>query len=276
MQAGDATTLRNGTPRPSTNREEDNMRGRVALVTGASSGIGRAAVAELCRRGARVMAVARREHLLAELAAETGASYFACSLETRDGCEQAVEATRSQLGPVGILVNNAALGEGQDGSVLDLEWDTWRRTLNLDLDVPFLLTKLAAADMISSGWGRIVMVSSTAGQVGGAQMAAYCAAKHGLLGLMRATAVDLARHQVTCNAVLPGWVRTEMSERSAQRESAQTGIPVEQIWAERARSYPAGRTITPAEVAASIAFLASEEASGVNGQALAVSLGGLW
>jgi 3-hydroxybutyrate dehydrogenase len=166
-------------PQPSTNREEDNMRGRVALVTGASSGIGRAVVAELCRRGARVMAVARREHLLAELAGETGASYVACSLETRDGCEQAVEATRSQLGPVEILVNNAALGEGQDGSVLDLDWDTWRRTLNLDLDVPFLLTKLAAAGMTSSGWGRIIMVSSTAGQVGGAQMAAYCAAGHG-------------------------------------------------------------------------------------------------
>jgi NAD(P)-dependent dehydrogenase (short-subunit alcohol dehydrogenase family) len=160
--------------------------------------------------------------------------------------------------------------------VLDLDWDNWRATLNLDLDVPFLLTKLAAADMISSGWGRIIMVSSTAGQVGGAQMAAYCAAKHGLLGLMRATAIDLAPHQVTCNAVLPGWVRTEMSERSAQRESAKTGTPVEQIWAERARSYPADRTITQAEVAAAIAFLASEEASAVNGQALAVSLGGLW
>jgi NAD(P)-dependent dehydrogenase (short-subunit alcohol dehydrogenase family) len=266
----------NGAPQPSANHQEDNMRGRVALVTGASSGIGRATVVELRRRGARVMAVARREHLLAQLASETGAAYVACSLETRDGCEQAIEATRSQLGPVEILVNNAALGTGQDGSVLDLEWDTWRRALNLDLDVPFLLTKLAAADMMSSGWGRIIMVSSTAGQVGGAQMAAYCAAKHGLLGLMRATAVDLAHHQITCNAVLPGWVRTEMSERSAQRESAETGVPVEQIWAERARSYPAGRTITPAEVAAAIAFLASEEASGVNGQALAVALGGLW
>jgi NAD(P)-dependent dehydrogenase (short-subunit alcohol dehydrogenase family) len=252
------------------------MRGRVALVTGASSGIGRATVAELCRRGARVMAVARREHLLAQLADETGASYAACSLETLDGCEQAVEATRSQLGPIEILVNNAAWGTGRDGSVLDLEWDTWRRTLNLGLDVPFLLTKLAAADMISSGWGRIIMVSSTAGQVGGPQMAAYCAAKHGLLGLMRATAVDLARHQVTCNAVLPGWVRTEMSERSAEQESAETGAAVEEIWAERARSYPAGRIVTPAEVAATIAFIASEEASGVNGQAVTVALGGLW
>jgi hypothetical protein len=146
----------------------------VALVTGASSGIGRAAVVELRRRGIRVMAVARREHLLAQLADETGASYVACSLETRDGCEQAVEAARSRLGPIEILVNNAALGAGEDGSVLDVEWDAWRRALNLDLDVPFLLTKLAAADMTRSRWGRIIMVSSTAGQVGGAGMVAYC------------------------------------------------------------------------------------------------------
>jgi NAD(P)-dependent dehydrogenase (short-subunit alcohol dehydrogenase family) len=252
------------------------MAQRVALVTGASSGIGRAAVVELSRRGTQVMAVARREHLLAELADETGCAYVACSLETRDGCELAVEATRSRLGPIGILVNNAALGTGQDGSVLDLDWDSWRRTINFDLDIQFLLTKMAAEDMTRTGWGRIIMVASTAGQAGGAGMAAYCAAKHGLVGLMRATAFDLGGYGVTSNAVLPGWVRTELSERSAGRESARRGVPVDQVWAERGASYPAGRTVTQEEVAAAIAFLASEEASGVNGEAVAVALGGLW
>jgi NAD(P)-dependent dehydrogenase (short-subunit alcohol dehydrogenase family) len=250
--------------------------GPVALVTGASSGIGRAIVVELRRRGARVMATARREHLLARLADETGASYVACSLESQAGCEQVVEATRAELGPIEILVNNAALGTGRDGSVLDLDWADWRQTLNLDLDAPFLLTKLAAADMVRASWGRIVMVSSTAGQVGGPDMAAYCAAKHGLLGLMRATAIDLGGFGITCNAVLPGWVRTEMSERSAERESAERGVPADQVWAERASSYSAGRVVTTEEVAATVAFLAGAAASGVNGQAIAVSLGGLW
>jgi NAD(P)-dependent dehydrogenase (short-subunit alcohol dehydrogenase family) len=249
---------------------------RVALVTGASSGIGRAAAVALRRQGAQVMAVARREHLLAELAGATGCSYLACSVETREGCEQAVEATRARLGPIDILVSNAALGTGQDGSVLDLDWDSWRRTLSFDLDIPFLLTKLAAADMTRAGWGRVIMVASTAGQVGGAGMAAYCAAKHGLLGLMRATACDLGSYGVTCNAVLPGWVRTELSERSAAREAGRRGVPADQVWAERGASYPAGRTVAPDEVAAAIAFLASEEASGVNGEAVTVALGGLW
>lgn len=249
---------------------------RVALVTGASSGIGRATVIELRRRGAQVMATARREHLLAQLADETGASYVACSLQTQDGCEQAIEATRAQFGSIDILVNNAALGTGHDGSVLNLDLADWRQTINLDLDAPFLITKLAAMGMVRSGWGRIIMVSSTAGQVGGPDMAAYCAAKHGLLGLMRATAIDLASYGITCNAVLPGWVRTEMAERSAARESAESGVPVEEIWSQRASTYPAGRVVTPAEVATAIAFLASEQASAVNGQAIAVSHGGLW
>ncbi len=237
--------------------------------------MGRATVVELARRGVQVMAVARRENLLEELSSQTGASYLACSLETREGCEAAVAAAR-QLGPVQILVNNAAVGSAEDGAVTDLTWDSWRRTMNLNLDVPFLLTKLVVPDMVESGWGRIVMVSSTAGQVGGTGMAAYCASKHGLLGLMRATAMDYADRHITCNAVLPGWVRTEMAERSAAARAAERGISVEALWAERSAAYPSGRLVTEEEVASTVAWLASEEASGVNGEAVTVALGSIW
>jgi NAD(P)-dependent dehydrogenase (short-subunit alcohol dehydrogenase family) len=130
--------------------------------------------------------------------------------------------------------------------------------------------------MIDRGYGRIVMVSSTAGEVGGPAMSAYCASKAGLLGLMRSVAYDTARHGVTCNAVLPGWVRTEMADTKARQESAARGLTVEEIWAERAAGYPAERVLTPAEVAEVIVFLASEQASGINGEALTVALGSVW
>jgi NAD(P)-dependent dehydrogenase (short-subunit alcohol dehydrogenase family) len=252
------------------------MSGRIALVTGASSGIGRAAATELARRGLQVMATARREELLKELARQTGASYIACPLETPDGPEKILEETRRRLGPVEVLINNAAIGTADDGSVLETPFTAWRQTMDMNLDVQFRLTQLAARDMVDRGWGRVVMVSSTAGQVGGANMVSYCASKHGLLGLMRAAAMDLARYGVTCNAVLPGWVRTATAERSAGEEALSRGVEVEEVWAEREASYPAGRLITAAEVAHTIAFLASEEASGISGEAITVALGGLW
>jgi NAD(P)-dependent dehydrogenase (short-subunit alcohol dehydrogenase family) len=252
------------------------MSGRVALVTGASSGIGRAAAVELGRRGLRVMATARREELLQELARESGAAFVACSLDAPDAPERIMEETHRRLGPVEVLVNNAATGTGEDGSVLETEFAAWRRTMAVNLDAQFRLTQLAARDMVERGWGRVVMVSSTAGQVGGANMVSYCASKHGLLGLMRAAAMDLACHGITCNAVLPGWVRTATAELSAGTEALSRGMQVEEVWAERAASYPAGRLVTTTEVARAIAFLASEEASGISGEAITVALAGLW
>src|SRR6266516_4101563 len=252
------------------------MSGRVALVTGASSGIGRATAVELARRGLQVMATARREELLEELARETGATYVACALDAPDAPEKIMEETHRRLGPVEVLVNNAAIGTAEDGSVLEAQFGAWRRTMAVNLDATFRLTQLAARDMVERGWGRVVMVSSTAGQVGGANMVSYCASKHGLLGLMRAAAIDFAPHGVTCNAVLPGWVRTATAERSAGTEALSRGVEVEEVWAEREASYPAGRLVTAAEVAHTIAFLASEEASGISGEAITVALGGLW
>jgi NAD(P)-dependent dehydrogenase (short-subunit alcohol dehydrogenase family) len=252
------------------------MQGRVALVTGASSGIGRVVAATLAARGARVMAVARRRDRLEALAAETGVAVEAVSLDSEAGCRQAVDATRARLGPVEILVNNAGVGSARERRVWEEPLDAWRETMAVNLDAPFFLTRLAAADMVAGGWGRIVMVSSTAGTAGDAEMPAYVASKHGVIGLARAAALDLAPHGVTCNAVLPGWVRTEMADRSAAAKAAARGIDPEEVWRERDASYAAGRVPTAQEVAEAIAWLASDAASGVNGETIAVALGNPW
>jgi NAD(P)-dependent dehydrogenase (short-subunit alcohol dehydrogenase family) len=249
---------------------------RVALVTGAGRGIGRATVLALAARGRRVLAVARTEEELADLAREVSVEYLVESVATADGCARIVEETRRRLGPIGVLVNNAGVGSARERAVWEQEPEVWRETMAVNLDAPFHLTRLVAPDMIERRWGRIVMVSSTAGEVGGPSMSAYCASKHGLLGLMRAVAQDVGRYEVTCNAVLPGWVRTEMAERSAEREAGRRGVAADDVWSERAAVYPAGRVVRAEEVASAIAFLASEEASGINGEALTVALGGLW
>jgi 3-hydroxybutyrate dehydrogenase len=251
------------------------LQGRVAIVTGASSGIGKAAAALFCRRGARVLAVARDEKRLRELAQESGAEPFAISLETAAGCEKVVAAAR-KLGPVSILVNCAGRGGHADKPIFDQSPEEWRATMAVNLDAPFELTRLAARDMRDQRWGRIVMVSSTAGEVGAPAMSAYCASKHGLIGLMRSVAHDVAPYNCTCNAVLPGWVKTEMADRDAEKEAARRGLMAEQVWKERAEAYPAKRVLEAQEIAEVIAFLASDAASGVNGEAMTVSLGSVW
>ena len=252
------------------------LAGRVALVTGASSGIGRAAAVLLAERGARVMAVARNEARLAELAKQAGIATLALSLDTREACARAIEETHRRLGPVAILVNNAGRGGFLDLPIWEESSENWRATLTLNLDTPFELTRLASRDMKQIGWGRVIMVSSTAGEVGAPAMSAYCASKHGLIGLMRAAAQDLARIGATCNAVLPGWVRTEMAEEDAAREAARRKLTVAEIWAERAAAYPGGKVLEPEDIARVIAFLAGEDAAAVNAEAVTVSHGSLW
>jgi NAD(P)-dependent dehydrogenase (short-subunit alcohol dehydrogenase family) len=256
--------------------EPDSLNGRVALVTGAGRGIGRATALALAGRGARVMAVSRTEAELADLAREAGVEYLAASVATEEGCARIVEETRRRLGPIDVLVNNAGLGSAHERSIWKQDPAVWRETMAVNLDGPFHLTRLAVTDMVERRWGRIVMVSSTAGEIGGTAMSAYCASKHGLIGLVRAVAQDVGRFEITCNAVLPGWVRTAMAERSARAEAEQRGMTEEDVWRERAAVYPAARVVAPEEVAATIAFLASEEASGVNGEAVTIALGGLW
>jgi len=252
------------------------VEGRVAIVTGAGRGIGRATALALAGRGARVLGVSRTEDELSSLAEEAPVEILAESVATEEGCERVVAEARRRLGPIEILVLNAGIGSGHEREIWAQETAVWRETMAVNLDGPFFLCRAASADMKEGGWGRIVMVSSTSGEVGSAKTSAYTASKHGLMGLMRSVAQDLGPHGATCNAVLPGWVRTEMAERSARIEAEQRGVTVEEVWAERAAAYPSNRVVTPQEIAETVAFLASEQASGINGEGVTVALGGLW
>jgi NAD(P)-dependent dehydrogenase (short-subunit alcohol dehydrogenase family) len=252
------------------------VEGRVAIVTGAGRGIGRATALALAGRGARVLGVSRTEGELASLAEEAPVEVLIESVATEEGCERIVAETRTRLGPVEILVLNAGIGSGHEREIWAQETSVWRETMAVNLDGPFFLCRAASADMKEGGWGRIVMVSSTSGEVGSPSTSAYTASKHGLMGLMRSVAQDLGPHGATCNAVLPGWVRTEMAERSARIEAESRGVAAEEVWAERAAAYPSNRVVTPEEIAETVAFLASEQASGINGEGVTVALGGLW
>jgi 3-hydroxybutyrate dehydrogenase len=222
------------------------------------------------------MGVSRTETELADLAREVPVEILAESVATAEGCARIVEETTVRLGPIEVLVNNAGIGSGGEREIWEQDPALWRQTMAVNLDGPFHLTRLASAGMVERGWGRIVVVSSTAGEFGAPRMSAYCASKHAVIGLARAVAYDVARFGVTCNAVLPGWVRTEMAERSALREAQRRGITVEDVWRERSADYPAGRVVTAEEVAETIAFLVSEAASGINGEAVKIALGSPW
>jgi NAD(P)-dependent dehydrogenase (short-subunit alcohol dehydrogenase family) len=250
------------------------LHGRVALVTGAGRGIGRATAALLASDGAAVMGVARTAAELRSLGAESGAEWLVVDLAGRSGCARAVEETERLFGRIDVLVNNAGVGSAGERRVWEQDPARWRQAFALNLDAAFELTRLALPGMIERGFGRVVMVCSLASLAAGVVpgMSAYVASKHGLLGLVRAVAVEVAPHGITCNAVLPGSVRTATAEIKVAEEAARAGGTVEDAWAERAARSYAGRLVTSAEVAAAIRFLASDEASGVNGEALGVGL----
>lgn len=248
------------------------MTGRVALVTGAGRGIGRATALLLAERGARVMATARSESELATL----GLEYVVADMGDPEGCATAVSETERRLGPIEILVINHGIGSAHERVIWEQDPEVWRETMRINLDGPFELSRLVVGGMAERGYGRVAYTSSTAGLVAEHAGSAYTSSKHGLLGLMRSVAQDGGAFGVTSNAVLPGWVRTEMAERSAAAEAGQRDISVDQVWAERSALYPPGRVATPEEVAETIAFLVSDGASGVSGQAVAVALGSPW
>ena len=245
---------------------------RVALVTGAGRGIGRTTAEILAARGAKVMCVSRTA---SELEA-VGLEFVTADLGSADGCAHAVSETEARLGPIDIFVCNHGIGSAHEKVVWEQTLEVWAETMRINLDGPFYLSRLIMKSMVQRKYGRMVFTSSTAGLVAEHAGSAYNASKHGVIGLMRSCAQDGGAYNITSNAVLPGWVRTEMAERSAAQEATDRGISTDQVWQERASLYNPGRVATREEVAEMIAFLASEESSGVSGEAIRVALGSVW
>jgi len=245
---------------------------RVALITGGGRGIGRATAELLASRGARVMCVARSEKDLED----AGFEYAVADLGNTEGCAHAIAETEQRLGPIDILICNHGLGSAHEKVVWEQQPEIWSESMRVNLDAPFHLSRLVLPGMVERQYGRVVYTSSTASLVAEHAGCAYNSSKSGLLGLMRSVAVDGGAYGITSNAVLPGWVRTEMAERSAQQEAKDRDITTAQVWEERAALYPPGRVATPQEVGEMIAFLASEESSGVSGEAIRVALGSVW
>lgn len=244
------------------------------VVTGGAKGIGRATVARFAESGDRVIALGRDRQALADLEAELGDE--AASLQTIAcdvGDEAAVEACFEQIGPVEVLVNNAGIGESAPlprTTLLD-----WNRHLAVNATGPFLCTRAVLDGMRRRGSGAIVTVASTAGRAGFPYTAAYSASKHAAIGLMRATAAELAGTGVRANAVCPSFVATAMTERSIANIAQKTDRDLEQSTRALEQASPLGRLLEADEVAQAIVWLASAAAAAINGQALVIDGGGI-
>lgn len=247
--------------------------GRHALVTGGGRGIGAAIARQLLVLGAAVTITGRDQKRLDEAAAAMGCQAMAVDVTDPAAIQNGFAQAAAQLGPIAILVNNAGIAKAAPFARTDLAlWDDILRT---DLTGAFLCTQAALPDMLKAGWGRVVNLASTAGLTGMAYCAAYCAAKHGLIGMTRALAVELASKPVTVNAVCPGYTETDIVEETIANIVAKTGRTRDEALAQLVASNPQKRLITPEEVAEAVAWLCLPGSASITGQSIAVAGGEL-
>ena len=243
-----------------------SLKDQVALVTGASQGIGRTIAVSLAKAGAKVACVARNAEKLAETVAAIEAAggvgqAFPCDVSQSENVNQVVEKVAEQWGRLDILVNNA--GITRDTLLLRMDDSHWDDVLTTNLKGMFVFTRAAAKVMLSQKYGRIINVTSVVGFMGNPGQANYAASKAGMIGFTRTIARELGKRKITCNAVAPGFIITEM-----------TDVLPDVVKDEMKKRIPANRLGTPDDVSDAILYLASPNASYINGQVLTVD-GGL-
>jgi NAD(P)-dependent dehydrogenase (short-subunit alcohol dehydrogenase family) len=252
--------------------------GKIALITGGGRGIGRAVAFAFAREGARVALVARTasevERVAAEIADECDVETVSATCDVSDAAavNRAFASLAEKFGRgCDVLVNNAGVAES--APILKTDDEMWQRHLAINLTGTFLCTRAALPRMIERGWGRIINVASIAGKTGAPYIAAYAASKHGVLGLTRSVALEVATKGVTVNAICPGYVDTDMTTRALENIEAKTGRPAAETLEAIKRMSPQQRLVAPEEVAALALLLASDEGRGINGQAINVDGG---
>lgn len=247
--------------------------GRHALVTGGGTGIGKAVALSLAEAGVQVTICGRRIEPLEEVAALRGNIHaLTADVTDENSVAELYRQAEAARGPVDIVVPNAGVASSAPAHRTSLE--DWKRILDINLTGAFLTVRPALAGMAERKSGRIVFIASMAGLRGSAYVAPYVSSKHGVIGLMRALAVELLKTGVTVNAVCPGYVETEMLEQSIQRVMEKTGRSEEEARRGFAEINPNHRLIRPEEVAEAVMWLVSDAARNVTGQPIAISGGG--
>ena len=250
-----------------------SLTGHHAVVTGAAQGIGAAIARALAAQGASLTLVGRRLDALQALAAELPGNAAAVAVDLSDQAivQTAFAGARAAHGPINVLVNNAGQAESAPFGKTSLA--LWQRLIAVNLTGTFLCTQQALPGMLAARHGRVINIASTAGQRGYAYVSAYVAAKHGVVGLTRALALEVAKKGITVNAVCPGYTETEIMTASIAKAVATTGRSEAEARAEFEKSNPQGRIVQPIEVAAAVLWLCSDGAGAVTGQCISVSGG---